>query len=96
MIFQEEDLDLHSASEGEEALDFTGEHKPRETGSGSEDEDAPVELKTWTGLTRQTSPKALNSPGSSRTKPMIIPDDSATGASTYSCIQTRQLNLILL
>jgi hypothetical protein len=48
--------------------------------SGSEDDDAPVELKTWTGFIRRTSPNASNSPGSSKAKPVIISDDSATGS----------------
>jgi hypothetical protein len=48
--------------------------------SGTEDDDVPVELKTRTGFIRQTSPKPSNSPGSSKTKPIDILDDSATGA----------------
>lgn len=72
----EEELDLHSASE-DEAFDPTEEHGPSAMGSGSEDDDAPVELKGWTGFIR-TSPKPSNSPGSSKAKPMVIPDDSVT------------------
>ena len=48
--------------------------------SDSEDKDAPVELKTWTGFTRRPLPNLLNSPGSSKAMPIAVPDDSATGA----------------
>lgn len=80
-------LDLHSASEDEEALDFTEEHEPGTMELGSEDDDTPIELKTWTGFIDRTSAAASNSPGSSREKPMVIPDDdSATGAGLYPCV----------
>lgn len=49
-------------------------------GSGSEDEDVPVELKTVTGFIPRTSPKPSNSPGPSKAKSVGILDDSATGA----------------
>ena len=55
-------------------------------GSGSEDDDVPVELKRLTGFIRRTSPKPSNSPGSSRAKPMDILDDSATGAGLDPCV----------
>ena len=55
-------------------------------GSGSEDDDLPVELKTGTGFIRRTSPKPSNSPGPSKAKSMDILDDSATGAGLDPCV----------
>jgi hypothetical protein len=60
-------------------------------GSGSEDDDMPVELKTWTGFIRTTEPKNSNSPGSSKAKVDVL-DDSATGAGLDPCVYTRELN----
>ena len=63
--------------------------------SGSEDDDAPVELKTGTGFFRRASPKPSNSPGPSKAKSMDILDDSATGAGLDPCLSTRELNVAL-
>ena len=49
-------------------------------GSGSEDDDVPVELKSRTGFIRRSSPQPSNSPGPSKANPMDILYDSATGA----------------
>lgn len=49
-------------------------------GSGSEDDDVPVELRTGTGFILRTSLKPSNSPGPSKAKSVDILDDSATGA----------------
>lgn len=58
-------------------LEPTEEHEPRAIGPGSEDDDAPVKLKTWTGFVRRTSPKHLDL---SDAKPMVVHDAFATGA----------------
>ena len=64
-------------------------------GSGSEDDDVPVELKTGTGFIRRTSPKPSNSPGPSKAKSIDILDGSATGASLDPFMQTRELNVVI-
>ncbi|KAF8797693.1 hypothetical protein BYT27DRAFT_7228846 [Phlegmacium glaucopus] len=92
-----EDLDLHSASEDEEALDSTEEHEPKAMGSGSEDDDVPVGLKTWTGFVRQTSAKASNSPGSSRVNSdssSTDPDSETESDSDVDAPPARNINLV--
>ena len=70
-------------------VDPTEEH---EMGSGSEDDDMPVELKTGTGFIRRTSPRPSSSPGPSKVRSMDILDNSATGAGLDQCISTQELN----